>query len=190
MNSLDRRAVTSSPINPLLANRHSTRAFADSELTDAQVASLLEAARWAPSCGNTQPSRFIVARTGTVTFKRVVAQLNPGNQKWAAAAAALIVGVRLTANEKGPLPFAAYDLGQAMAHLSFQALTEGLTVRQMAGFDAAGLAAEFGLDETLVPTTIAAVGTAGDPAVLEDDVRAPDVAPRQRIALDELVIGD
>ena len=185
----DRHAQTTVPIHPLLASRQSTRAFdPDAELTDAQAAALLEAARWAPSSGNTQPWRFLLAKRDTGEFKRVLETLKPGNRDWAAQASALLVAVRVDANEKGPLSHAMYDLGQAMAHLTFQAAAEGLTIRQMGGFDAAALAAEFALAETLVPTTVLAIGVPGDPAALPETLAGPDRAPRARLALDDLLI--
>ncbi|MEV3935401.1 nitroreductase family protein [Glycomyces sp. NPDC049804] len=185
----DRHAQTAVPIHPLLAARHSTRAFAPGvDLTEQQVAALLEAARWAPSAGNTQPWRFLLARRDTGEFKRVLETLNPGNRDWAANASALLVAVRTDANARGPLSHAAYDLGQAIAHLTFQAAAEGLTVRQMGGFDAAALAAEFALEAPLVPTTVVAIGEPGDPAELADAVAGPDRAQRARLAVDDLLI--
>lgn len=187
---IDRHAETSVPIHPLLASRHSTRAFETGfDLSDDQLAALLEAARWSPSSGNTQPWRFIVSRRDTPEFKRVLDCLNPGNAEWAQHAAALLVAVRVESNAKGPLSHAAYDLGQSMAHLTFQAAAEGLTVRQMGGFDAAAVTAEFDLPDTLEPTSVVAIGTAGDPDRLDESVAGPDRAPRTRLPLDDLVIG-
>ncbi|HEX2145692.1 MAG TPA: nitroreductase family protein [Glycomyces sp.] len=185
----DRHAQTAVPIHPLLAARHSTRAFTpDNALTDDQVTALLEAARWAPSYGNTQPWRFLFAKRDTGEFKRVVDCLTPGNREWAPQAAALLVAVRTEANAKGPLSHAAYDLGQAIAHLTFQAAAEGLTVRQMAGFDSAAMAAEFDLAEPLVPTTVLAIGIPGDPSQLHESASGPDRTPRARLAIDDLLI--
>ncbi|MEV0644544.1 nitroreductase family protein [Phytomonospora sp. NPDC050363] len=187
----DRHAETSVPLHDLLATRYSTRAF-DSEYTvaDEEITALLEAARWAPSAGNSQPARFIVGRRDDENFTRILAALNPGNQGWARHASLLVVAVRVTADEKGPMPGSgAYDVGQAMAHLTFQAAADRLTVRQMAGFDRDALAASFGLPETLEPLTVAAVGRADDPKKLPDDLRGPDDAPRVRLPLSELVLG-
>ena len=187
---IDRHAETAVPIHPLLASRQSTRAFNRGyELADEQVAALLEAARWSPSAGNTQPWRFIVARRENPEFKRVLDCLDRGNAEWAQHAAALIVAVRTDANEKGPLSHAAYDLGQAMAHLTFQALTEGLTVRQMAGFNADAISSEFELPPEWTPTAVAAIGAPGDPADLPESVAGPDHRPRRRLTVEELVIG-
>ncbi|HLU28847.1 MAG TPA: nitroreductase family protein [Glycomyces sp.] len=187
---IDRHAQTSVPIHPLLASRHSTRAFEpEVDLSEEQITALLEAARWSPSAGNTQPWRFIVARRETPEFKRVLDCLSPGNPEWAQHASALIVAVRVDANAKGPLSHAAYDLGQSMAHLTFQAAAEGLTVRQMGGFDATAVAEEFELAAELKPTAVVAVGVPGDPRALDDAVAGPDRSPRSRLPLDELVIG-
>lgn len=54
--------------------------------------------------------------------------------------------------------FAAYDLGQAVAHMTFQAQSLGLAVRQFRAFDREGLAAEFGVPPHWEVTTMAAIG--------------------------------
>ncbi|MFD0557167.1 nitroreductase family protein [Stackebrandtia endophytica] len=186
---MSRHAVTSVPIHPLLAARHSTRAFqSDASISDAQLAAMLEAARWAPSAGNSQPSRFIVGRHGGEVFEKIVAALNPGNQGWAKHASVLVVGVRVVSNERGPLRTSAYDLGQSMAHLTVQALAEGLTVRQMGGFKPELIMSEFSLPDNTEPVAVAAIGFAGNPADLPDDLRGPDDSPRVRHGLDELVL--
>lgn len=185
----DRHAVTSVPLHPLLAQRHSTRAF-DSEyrVGENEITALLEAARWAPSAGNSQPSRFIVARTGTPEFQRVLSTVSSYNVGWVEHASLLVVGVRTVENDKGPLSHSDYDLGQAMAHLTVQALADRLTIRQFAGFDADKLAAEFGLSERLRPRVIAAIGRADDPAKLPEDLRGPDSTKRARIPLNEIIL--
>jgi hypothetical protein len=54
--------------------------------------------------------------------------------------------------------FSLYDLGQAVAHLTFQAASLGLSVRQFRAFDRAALADEFGVPDYWQVTTMAAVG--------------------------------
>lgn len=188
--STDRHAETSVPIHPLLASRQSTRALEPgTDLDDAQITALLEAARWSPSEGNTQPWRFIVAKRDTPDFKRILDCLNSGNAEWAQHASLLLVAVRTETDSKGPLKRAAYDLGQSMAHLTFQAMAEGLTIRQMGGFDDEALAGEFGLPPELKPTSVAAIGVPGDPAALPEDLAGPDRRERRRLPLEDLLIG-
>ncbi len=150
----------------------------------------MEAARWAPSAGNTQPTRFIVGRKESPTFGRILTTLNRGNHGWAQYASMLVVSVAIVENAKGPLPYAEYDAGQAMSHLVVQAMAEGLTVRQMGGFDKDMIAKEFELVATQKPISAAAIGVASDPALLPDDLRRPDDSPRERLPLDELILAD
>jgi hypothetical protein len=58
---LEKKATTSVPIHELLARRWSPRAF-DPQKTVAreELAALLEAARWAPSCNGDEPWRYLI----------------------------------------------------------------------------------------------------------------------------------
>jgi nitroreductase len=186
-----RTATTSAPILDVLAERWSPRSFdGTAAISDATLASLLEAARWTPSANNSQPWRFIVARRGTAEFDRIVATLAGFNGAWAGSAAALVVALAETVDAEGKArPWAVYDLGQSIAHLSVQAHHEGLHVHQMAGFDKDGVRAAFGVDERFDPVTIAAVGTVASPDELPNDaLRERETAPRTRLPLDELVL--
>ncbi|XTZ14992.1 nitroreductase family protein [Micromonospora echinospora] len=81
---------------PLLAARWSPYAFDPSvELTDGEAASLLEAARWAPSTGNRQPWRFLLGRRADEAYKRLFVHLAAENQRWAGQASALLLGAYL-----------------------------------------------------------------------------------------------
>ena len=54
------------------------------------------------------------------------------------AASAIVVAIAQTAGADGtPNPYAIYDLGQAVAHFTVQAQTDGLYVHQVAGTDVA-----------------------------------------------------
>lgn len=85
-----------------------------------------------------QPARFIVARRGGGSFAKIHETLMGFNRAWADAASVLIVNVAtlpLDANRENP--WARYDLGQAVAHLTIQAQHEGLHTHQLGGFDSA-----------------------------------------------------
>jgi nitroreductase len=186
----DRRAVTAHPIAGVLAERWSPRSFdATADIADAPFIALLEAARWAPSASNLQPVRFIAARRGTAEFDAIISTLIGFNQVWAVRASALVVAAAVTSTLDGtPNRWAEYDLGQSIAHLSVQAHSDGLHVHQIGGFDASALASQFGLDDTLVPVSITAVGTLAHAAELAEPYLSREIADRKRLPLDDLVL--
>jgi len=185
-------AVVDAPVLDVFAERWSTRIFdADAPIDEDALASALEAARWAPSAGNTQPWRFIVARRGTPAHSAIVSTLTGFNPRWAPAASALVVVLARTESEDGtPLRWAGYDTGQAAAFFVAQAHASGLYAHQMGGFDRSALATAFDLDAALDPMTVIAVGALGDVDAASEELRAREAAPRPRRPVAESVILD
>ena len=183
-------ASTTVPVHPLVAERWSPRGFdREHELGDEALDALLEAARWAPSSSNSQPWRFLVTRRGEDAHGRLFAALAPGNQAWAGTASALVLVAARTATDDGdPQPWALYDTGQAVATLVTQAQADGLSVHQMGGFDTAAVRAEFGLDGTLTPIVILAVGRRDGTAELPEPLADREAAPRARRPLSDLLL--
>jgi nitroreductase len=183
-------ASTTVPVHPLLAERWSPRGFDQAhEIGDEALAALLEAARWAPSAGNSQPWRFLVTRRGEPAHDRLFAALAPGNQAWAGAASALILVAARTAGDDGrPQPWALYDTGQAVAALVTQAQADGLSVHQMGGFDTGAVRAEFGLGEDLTPVVVLAVGRHDTEVGLPEPLAAREAAPRTRHPVGDLLL--
>lgn len=183
----DKDAETSVPIHPLLAARWSPRALdPDGVVTDEQLRAVLEAARWAPSNGNTQPARYLVGRRGDDTYARLFDLLSRRNQGWAHPAAVLILVCAVTVNEKGAIPMPEYGVGLAAENLALQAVAEGLVAHQMGGFNREGAKLVFSLPAAVEPQTVVALGTLGDPSLLDEERRAKELAARRRLALDEI----
>src|SRR3954451_17751939 len=85
---------TTYPINDLLRQRWSPRAFADRRVEPDKLRSILEAARWAPSSYNAQPWSFIVAtKDDPADYQRMLGCLIEFNQSWAKTAPVLMVSV-------------------------------------------------------------------------------------------------
>lgn len=147
------------------------------ELTDADLRLLTEAARWAPSAGNSQPWAFVVGRRGDDTHRVITAALARSTSRWAPQASALLVTLhRRAVDEESDLlysDYAVYDLGQAVAHLTVQAGAMGLATHQFAAFDHDAMAQTLGVPPHWAVTTGIAVGRAGDGA---DAVREPGPA--------------
>ena len=128
--------VAAHPIEPLILNRWSPRAMSGEAVTGPELSRLLEAARWAPSAGNTQPWRFAYALAATDAFQRFHALLHEGNQAWCQRAGALLVLASLTVRDGDkPLRKHAFDAGAAWMALALQGSAMGLVVHGMGGFD-------------------------------------------------------
>ncbi len=190
---LDKTAETVHPIHDLLAKRWSPRAYDARPVSAADVGSLLEAARWAPSSMNEQPWRFIVADKATdpAAHARMVDLLMEGNAVWAKDAPLLIMAVTSTHLSRNGKPNgkALYDLGQAVAHLSVQATDLGLVVHQMGGFFKDQAAPALNIPEGFEPGVVLAIGYQGDAATLPPPLQEREVAPRSRKPLTEIAFS-
>ena len=184
----DRAAVG---LHPLLAGRWSPTVFDTSdEVSAAEVELLVEAARWAPSAGNSQPWAFVVGRRGDETHRRLVRHLAGSSARWAPTAGLLVANLchRFVEDTDWDYSeFASYDLGQAVAHLTVQARALDLFVRQFRAFDRAGVAAEFGVPGHWEVTTMSAVGRVRATGTADAAGPPGGTVERQRRPVDDLV---
>ena len=134
---VDRYRQPDHPVETLIYRRWSPRAMSGERLSKAELASLFEAARWAPSSFNEQPWRFVYAERGGEHWPHFFDLLTEGNRRWAAAAAVLIVVLSRTTFERNGNPSRthSYDTGAAWQNLALQGSRMGLVVHGMAGFD-------------------------------------------------------
>lgn len=184
---MNKDAETSVPVHPLIAARWSPRALdPDGKVTDEQLRAVLEAARWAPSHGNTQPARFLVGRRGDDTYERLFDLLSKRNKGWAHGATLLMLACAATENEKGAVPMPVYGVGLAAENLALQAVAEGLVAHQMGGFNKEGAKLVFSLPLDIEPQVMIALGTLGSPDLLDEERRAKELAPRRRKPLSEI----
>jgi len=133
---MTREGLTDYPIQKVLTDRWSPYAFSDKPVSETDVRSLFEAARWAPSSFNEQPWRYLVAlKSDRDQFDKLLSVLVEKNQEWAKRAPVLALGlVKKTFTKNGkPNRVAHHDLGLASANLTVEATARGLTVHQMAG---------------------------------------------------------
>jgi nitroreductase len=179
------------PLHPLLASRWSPTTFDPThELSSAEVDALLEAARWAPSAGNSQPWAFIVGRRGDATHARLVHHLAGSSARWAPSASLLVANLAhryVAGTDWEYSEFSLYDLGQAVAHMTLQAGSIGLAARQFRAFDQEGITAEFDVPAHWQVATLAAYGrpiSAGEPHAGD---RPADGAVRERRPLADLL---
>jgi nitroreductase len=171
-------------IHPLLAQRRTQRSFSPKPVEPAVMRSLMEAARWAPSSMNEQPWSFILAtRQSQADFERLLDCLMDFNLRWAQHAPVLLLVVaRANFSANGDRNrHAFYDVGQAVAALTYQAIASRLSVCQMAGFDVHKARTLFSIPDDHEPVVVMAIGYPGDPAILPEKTRQKESAPESEI---------
>jgi nitroreductase len=84
-----------------------------------------------------------------------------------------------------------HDVGLCCENLALQAYSMGLGIHMMGGFNREMAREVFAIPERWDPVAMIALGHAGDPNDLTDELRQKDLTPRQRKPLSEFVyIGE
>lgn len=140
------------PVNPIFLERWSARSFTGETMPEADLLTMLEAARWAHSAANRQPWRFSYALRGDANFPRYVQFLDAGNQQWGhkAAAIVIVISARFTTptdgSEPRPIGTHSLDTGAALQSFTLQAAMLGYVAHPMAGIEKDRIVAELGVD--------------------------------------------
>ncbi len=177
------------PIEPLILDRWSPRALSGEPITDDEMLTLFEAARWAPSCYNEQEWRFLYARRDTPQWKTFFDLLVEANQAWCKNAAMLVVIVGSTKFQRNGKdnPVYEFDCGIAFENLALQGTAMGLVVHCMQGFHYDEARLKLGLPETGYEViAMFAVGKPGDPSALPEKMREIE-NPSPRKPLNEII---
>ena len=184
------KAQTAVEINEVLANRRSPRSLdATAVLAKDDLLAILEAARWAASAFNGQPWRFFVGQRGDEVFTQILDSLAPFNQGWAHRSSVLILVAGLPAREDGtPNKGFLYDCGLAVSQMVVETHHRGLVAHQMTGFDPEKAAQNLGIDASLIPVAVIAIGKQASAEQLEGPLLERENAPRERKALEEIVV--
>lgn len=182
------------PVDPIFIDRWSPRAFDGSEMPEADLMTMFEAARWAPSAFNAQPWRFLYARRGDAHWERFLHLLTPWNRGWAQSASALIfiLSDRLTVTKWGGEQEShshSFDAGAAWAYLALQATHMGYHAHGMTGIEHDQAREELRVPERFRLEAAAAIGRIGDPAtILDEKLRAREF-PSDRKPIAEFVFA-
>lgn len=150
-------------IAPYLLNRWSPRAMTGEPLSDAELMPLFEAARWAPSCFNSQLWRFHYAKRGTPHWEPFLGLLVEANRAWVSQAAALVVVLarkNFERNEK-PSRTSQFDAGAAWENLALEGSRRRLVVHAMAGFDYERARSELRVPDVYDVLAMVAIGKRG-----------------------------
>jgi nitroreductase len=146
-----------------LRKRKSPLVFSEKDVEEEKIRSLVEAARWAPSCNNNQSWNYVFVRKDDPARAAFEEALNPGNA-WAKQAPYL-VAVSADPEEdctNNGLPFYAYNAGLSVMCLVIQAEYQDLRVHQMAGWKEQKVKTALGFPESHRVVVVFALGYGGD----------------------------
>ncbi len=176
------------PIESNLLNRWSPRSMTGEPISEEELYSLFEAARWAPSCYNEQPWRFIYAKRDTEHWQRLYDLMIAFNQQWTAKAAVLIVVASHKVFERNQKPAQthSYDTGAACQNLALEGFARGLVVHGMQGFDYKKAAIDLKIPAEYQVEAMIAIGKKAPRENLSPGLQEKEV-PSQRKPIKELI---
>jgi nitroreductase len=173
-------------LHEVIRERWSPREFSTRPVEPEKLRNLFDAARWAASCFNEQPWRFVVAtQAEPEAFAKVLGLLMEKNQQWAKTAWAIgFSAAKKTFSHNGsPNRFGIHDTGAATANLAIEGTAKGLRTHFMGGFDAQRARTEFHVPEDFEIGAAFAIG------YIDETGTVP--AARTRKTLEEIVFqGD
>ena len=166
----------------LFTEARTANTFADTPVSDEELASIWELAKWAPTSANTQPLRVLYVRPGEGR-DRPVKHMSEGNKaKTASAPAVAVLSVDSRFHEHIPSIFpiraemkdffeaqeearaktANLNAALQVGYFILAVRAHGLAAGPMTGFDAAGLDAEFFPDGRYRSIVVVNIGRPGE----------------------------
>ncbi|WP_311269233.1 nitroreductase family protein [Sphingobium sp. WCS2017Hpa-17] len=170
--------ATTRAVDSLFLDRWSPRAFDSSAIPQADLYTIFDAARWAPSAFNYQPWRFLYAHRDDADWQRFLELLLPFNQSWVKNAGTIVFILSDTlmaapgSDDFKPSHSHSFDAGAAWALLALQATRLGYHTHGMTGVDFDRARAELAVPERFRIEAAVAIGRQGDKSVLPEALQA------------------
>jgi nitroreductase len=162
------------PVMDTIQQRKSIRAFASTPVAQETINSLFEAARWSFSASNDQPWVYLWATPNqTALWDGLLSTLAEPNRIWASHAQLLILSLSRTHSLKTekPIYYHLHDVGAANMAMNLQAVSMGMQLHPMAGFNKQQAIDTLNIPESLVPVAIFAGGYAGTDLTALNDLQ-------------------
>jgi len=177
-----------------LSGRRAQRAFDPRAVPEETQELLWRAVSVAPSHGNVQSARLLVARS-VGTREKLLAALSEGNRNWAPAAPLLVALGSMPEHEHADSygeerALWSFHAGIAAGNLMAQATALGLIAHPMAGFDEAAVRDAFGAPGELRVLVVFAIGYPGAVESLPEDLQRREQREQRRQPLERLVAID
>lgn len=183
------------PVDPIFTTRWSPRAFDRSVIPDADLMTIFEAARWAPSAFNAQPWRLLYAKRESADWARFLSLLIPWNQSWAHNASVLIylcsdTLMEMKPGHTSPSHTHSFDTGAAWASMALQATRLGYHAHGMAGVEWDRVREELKVPERFRVDAACVIGRTGPLDVLDAKLQAREVPSDRKPVADFAFAGD
>lgn len=176
------------PVNALFPNRWSPRALSGEPITEKELFTLFEAARWAPSSNNNQLWRFVYAKRETPHWPGFFNLLSEKNKSWCFRAAVLVLIISRTNAyyQNKPQRTHSFEAGAAFENMALQGSLMGLVVHGMGGFDYDNARQLLQLSELWNVECMVAIGRPGKKEDLPPDLQEREM-PSDRKPLNEIL---
>jgi nitroreductase len=177
-------------VNEVIKLRRSTVAFSTQKVEGTKLEMVFEAARWSASANNVQPWRFIVAtKESPHQYDLLFGFLAEGNKRWVKNAPVIILTVAETifSHNNQPNYYSFHDVGMATSNLILRAVSLGLAVHPMGGFDKNKAKSDLKIPDPFQPVAMLALGYPGTTEGLPDDLKNRENQERTRKNLNEIV---
>lgn len=170
-----------------IKDRWSPRAFSEEKLLDEDIEAVFDAARFAQSCFNEQPWRYLVAKEED-ELEVLRSVLNEKNSLWARKAPVLflIIAHREFSYNGKPNPYSKFDAGTSWGFLSLEATRRGLVTHGMAGFEKSEAKKKLNIPDEYDIVAVVAMGKLGDKETLPLDEFKEKEHPDTRKSLEEI----
>jgi nitroreductase len=179
------------PIESFFLKRWSPRSFVPEDMPEADLLSLFEAARWAPSSYNNQPWRFLYARRSSPLWPLFVSLLVPFNQSWARDASVLVAVLsnKLFDHHGKPSVTHSFDAGAAWGSLALQASLKGYAAHGMEGVDFDKVRAELGVPDEFAVECMVVIGKPGPKEKLPAELQEREAPSGRRPIRESIAEG-
>lgn len=156
----------------IITDRWSARAMSGA-VSDEDLNRLFEAAKWAPSSYNSQPWRFIYAKSTDKEWPKLFNLLVDFNKSWVKNAGALIlvVSAKNFPHNNELSRTHSFDTGAAVENMALQATSMNLVFHGMSGFDYDAAKKEFNISDDYQVEAMFAVGKPSTKDVLPEYLR-------------------
>lgn len=176
------------PVHELILNRWSARSFSSEPITDQELMTIFDAARWAQNSFNNQPWRFIYARKESSHWPKFFDLLEKGNQIWAKNAQVLVLVIAKKTFDYDGRPSITHqlDTGAAAQNMSLQAAFLNIVCHGMEGFDYQKAQAAFSIPDDYDIMAMFAMGKLGKKEDLPEKLQKAET-PSSRKPFKEVV---